>query len=139
MNTFYYRTLSILVMSGVLVTGTAFAQQEVGNQDWRGGPPSVEQKLAHLSDALGLSNQQSVDMLIVLQQAAEGREDLHAQNMALMGPEICAQRLETEEAVLAILTAEQIERLEQIKEERENDASRKGRRGGGRGELDCSG
>ena len=77
-------------------------------------------------------------MLVILQRQAEQKADMHEQMVALMGPEICAQRAETEDAILAILNAEQTELFLQAKEERKLKAEQQNRSGRRRGELDCS-
>ncbi len=66
----------------------------------------------------------------------ETRQALHDRTMELMGAEICAQKAQSEEAILAILDAEQTELFLQMKEERQfraNDKTRtrKGRDGPG--------
>ena len=76
-------------------------------------------------------------MLVVLQQQTENRAALHEQKMALLGPEICAQRAEMEDAILTILTAEQTELFLQIKEDRQSNPDRKGHAGKRPGKLDC--
>jgi hypothetical protein len=69
-----------------------------------------------------------------LQEEGEQRAALHAQTMMLMGPEICAQRAENEEAILAILDANQTELFLQMKEQRQASQSRNAKR---MGELNC--
>ena len=91
-----------------------------------------------VSDALNLSDEQTVAMLVILQRQAEQKAALHEQVMVLMGPEICAQRAETEDAILALLDAEQTELFLQAKEERKLKAEQQNRSGKRRGELDCS-
>jgi hypothetical protein len=122
----------------LLASGTALAQNPDHDHDWKRPPPSPEAKLARLSEHLDLSNEQSSALLVVLQQNAEDRAALHDQTMAIMGPEICAQRADAEEAILAILTEEQALQLQQMKEEQrgkaiERDHSR------GQSRPDCSG
>ena len=142
MNTRLTRTLAILTLGGLLVAGSAAAQNQNQGQkdlrDWQKGPPSIEEKLAKISDALDLSDEQVVDMLLVLQEQERNREALHEQTMAMLGPEICAHRAEAEDAIANILTAEQLETFMQIREERQERAQNRDRRGKGRGDLDCS-
>ena len=138
MNTRLSKTITILAIVSLLSAGSAFAQkQNNGDRDWQKGPPTVEEKLARISAALGLDDAQSVAMLVVLQEQEQTRIRLHEETMALMGPEICADRAATESAILEILTAEQAELFLQMKEERKGKANdrRSGNRGGG---LDCS-
>jgi Spy/CpxP family protein refolding chaperone len=127
----------IVAIASLLSTGSAVAQHHKGDSDWQRSPQSTEEKLARISAALDLSDQQSLDMLAILQQRAESRAAIHEQKMELLGPEVCAQRAETEAAILAILTAEQTELFLQIKEDRQSNPDRKGHAGRRLGELDC--
>lgn len=138
MNTRLSKAISIAAVISLLAAGSVLAQEQKRDRDWQKGPPSVEEKLARISDALNLSDEQSVAMLVILQRQAEQKADMHEQMMALMGPEICAQRAETEDAILAILNAEQTELFLQAKEERKLKAEQQNRSGRRRGELDCS-
>ena len=138
MKTWPSKMVLILTIASLLSTGSAVAQDHKGDNDWQRRPPSTEEKLARISEALGLSDQQSLDMLVILQQQAENRATLHEEKMALLGPEICAQRAENEAAILAILSDEQVELYMQIKEDRQAEPGRKDRGGKKRGELDCS-
>jgi Spy/CpxP family protein refolding chaperone len=137
MNTRLSKTISVLAVASLLTAGSVVAQNHKDDNDWQKRPPSTEEKLARISTALGLSDEQSVQMLVVLQQQTENRAALHEQKMELLGPEICAQRAETEDAILAILTAEQTELFLQIKEDRQSNPDRKGHAGKRPGELDC--
>lgn len=136
MNTRLTKTASILAVVSLLAAGSAFAEKQHGGREWQKGPPSVEERLARISAALDLSYDQSQDMLAILQEQEENKAALHEQIMEMMGPEICAQKAQTEEAILGILTAEQTELYLQIREERQGKPQRKGR--GGNAELDCS-
>ncbi len=137
MNTRLKMTILISALLCLLASGSALAQKQRGEHDWRGGPPSIEQKLARISEALDLSNEQSVQMLVVLQEQEESRAALHEQSMQMLGPEICAQRLETQEAILAILTPEQTALFLAQAEQRRQKAANRGR-GKNRGGLDCT-
>ena len=138
MNTRLSRMISILAIISLLSAGSAFAQNQKGDRDdWQKGPPSVEQRLARISAALNLNSQQSLEMHTLLQEQAENRAAIHEQAMAMLGPEICAQRAEHEEAMLAILDPDQTELFMQIKQERQAKANRKGRGGKRMGELNC--
>jgi len=122
----------------LLASGSALAQNSDPDRDWKRPPPSPEAKLARLSEHLDLSNEQSSAVLVVLQQNAEDRAALHDETMAIMGPEICAQRAEAEDAILAILTEEQALQLQQMKEEHRSKTNERGHnRGSSR--PDCSG
>jgi Spy/CpxP family protein refolding chaperone len=131
-------TLFVLALTGFLTTGSALAGNHDGDRGWHKGPHGAERMLAYLSNELNLSDEQSAEMLAILQQAEESRQVLHEKTMALMGPEICAQKAETEEAMLAILDANQAESFLQLQTEREERAQdRTGKRKGPIG-PDCS-
>lgn len=126
-----------LCVLGIMTAGTAVAQNDEGKRDWRQGPASVEDVLARMSDALNLSDQQSVDLLMVLQEHATQRAALHEESMAIIGPEICAQKTAAVEDILAILTPEQTEQFLEMKEARKAKAGERNRGRGPRG-PDCS-
>ena len=115
MNTRLSKTVSILAIASLLTAGSVLAQNRQSDNDWQKGPPTAEEKLARISAALNLSGDQSQEMLRVLQEQAEKGAALHEQTMMIMGPEICAQRAENEEAILAILDADQTELFLQMK------------------------
>ena len=138
MNTRLSKTVSILAIASLLTAGSVLAQNRQSDNDWQKGPPTAEEKLARISAALNLSGDQSQEMLRVLQEQAEKGAALHEQTMMIMGPEICAQRAENEEAILAILDADQTELFLQMKEQRRADAANTRNRNAKRmGELDC--
>jgi len=131
--------VSILAAASLLVAGNAFAQQQhKGGRDWHHGPPSVEEKLARISDALDLTDQQSTEMLAILQEQESNREVLHQRTMEIMGAEICAQKAQAEEAILAILDADQAELFLQLKEERQLRANHPAHSRKGLDGPDCS-
>jgi len=133
--------VAVLTVAGLLLSGNAFAEKNRVNQNLMGepgGPPSAEEKLARMSDALGLDDKQAVELLLVLQDKEEKHQALHEQTQMLMGPEICALMFETEEEILAILTPEQTAQFMQMKEERRARAESRGRKGRGMGPPDCS-
>ena len=136
MKTRLAKTVSILAVVSLLAAGSAFAEKQYGGRDWQKGPPSVEERLARISAALDLRDEQSLEMLAILQEQEEKKAALHEQTMELMGPEICAQQAETEAAILDILNAEQTELWLQHREVRQNKSRRKNR--GGHAGLDCS-
>ena len=138
MNTRLSKMVSILAIASLLTAGSVLAQNRQSDNDWQKGPPTAEEKLARISAALNLSGDQSQEMLRVLQEQGEKGAALHEQTMMLMGPEICAQRAENEEAILAILDADQTELFLQMKEQRRADAANTRNRNAKRmGELDC--
>jgi len=134
MNTRLSKMVSILAIASLLTAGSVLAQNRQSDNDWQKGPPTAEEKLARISAALNLSGDQSQEMLRVLQEQGEKGAALHEQTMMLMGPEICAQRAENEEAILAILDANQTELFLQMKEQRQASQSRNAKR---MGELNC--
>jgi len=139
MNTRLSKTVSIFAIVSLLTAGSVLAQNQKGDrEDWQNGPPTAEEKLARISAVLNLSGDQSQEMLRLLQEQEEKSVALHEQTMMLMGPEICAQRAENEEAMLAILDAEQTELFLQIKEQRQANATNsRSRHGKRKGELNC--
>lgn len=140
MKAFLKPIVSVLAVASLLAAGGAFAQQQQpGGRDWHKGPPSVEEKLARLSDALDLSDQQSADMLAVLQELENQKIALRQRTMEIMGAEICAQRARGEEAILAILDAEQAELFLQMQLERQIRASSRTRSRQDHDAPDCSG
>ena len=138
MNTRLSKMVSILAIASLLTTGSVIAQNLQSDNDWQKGPPSVEEKLARISAALHLDSQQSLEMHALLQEQADNGAAIHEQAMAMLGPEICAQRAEHEEAMLAILDREQTELFLQMKEQRQANATRLQSRNAKRlGELNC--
>lgn len=143
MNTRFSKTVAFVATLCLLGAGSALAQNQGGpkggpnhDRDWQKGPPSVEEKLARVSAALDLSDEQALQMLEILQANEQQRTALREQTMALMGDEICAQRSAHEQAVLDILTAEQVEIYTEIKAQREERMLNRGKRRGGGG-LEC--
>jgi len=139
MNTGLSKIVSILAVISLLTAGSVLAQNQKGDREgWQNSSPTAEEKLARISTALNLSGAQSQEMLPILQDQGEKRAALHEQTMMLMGPEICVQRAENEEAMLAILDAEQTELFLQIKEQRQaNAANSRSRNAKRMGELNC--
>ena len=139
MKTRLFTITSILVMASLLLTGNALAQKQHGNRDSFGGPPSAAEKLARISENLNLSDQQEIDMLVVLQDKEAQREQLREQTDALMRPEICGLMIETEKDILAILDEDQAGQFMQMKDERRNRDNDRNRHRGRMGPPDCSG
>jgi len=138
MITLIKTTVSVLTIAGLLTAANAFAGHPMGDRDWQNGPPRVEEKLARISWSLGLSDEQSAEMLLILQEQEKNRAVLHEQTMAIMGAEICAQRTHTEEAMLSILDSEQKALFLQMKEERLAQRENRKHSRIGRDELDCT-
>jgi len=132
-------TIVLLALAGLIASGNATAQNPPPDRDrdWHKGPPRVEERLARISAALDLSDEQSAQMLGILQEQEQKRAALQEQTMALLGPEICAQRAEAEEAVLSILDEEQADRYFELKQQREERAGQRERRRERKGGLDC--
>ena len=123
-----------LTLAALFAAGAALAQAERPDREWHHGPPGAVQQLAHLEQALDLTDDQSLQLLEVLQAAEAEREALHTRAMESFQPEVCALRERTQAEIMAILTPEQAATLEQLKQERA------GRREGGRRsapKLDC--
>jgi len=101
----------------ILTTGAALAGPPGDDGPWRMGPPDAEQRLARLSQELGLDREQSRQMLELLQAAEADHEALRARFFEQAGPEICAIRQTTEAEILALLTPEQAELYQLLREE----------------------
>ena len=100
------------------------------------GRPDAEMRVAHMSSALGLSDEQSVQLLELFQSVDEERSAMHEQTMELMKPQICELQLATRTAVNEILNDEQRVQLEEMKASRESDKGH--HRSRGMHDLDCS-
>lgn len=132
--------ITLTLAAGLLLSAAAMAGQprHQGNPGLFGGPPGTAEKLARLSEALGLSDAQEVEMLEVLQSNEAQRQELHERTMDLMGEEICQSRADREAAILAVLDEEQTTLFLEQREKRQAGGPGKGK--GRRGEpgLDCS-
>lgn len=94
----------------LLCTSTA---QAGGRDDHRGRHgPDLEKRVAHMAVELDLSDEQSEQLLTVLQASLAEREALQEKIDAQFKPELCALHLATREQVRAILTEEQAAELE---------------------------
>ena len=100
------------------------------------GRPDAEMRVAHMSSALGLSDEQSAQLLELFQSVDEERRALHAQTMEQMKPQICELQLATRAKLEVILDEEQLAQLEEMKASRESDNDR--RKWRGMHDLDCS-
>lgn len=123
MHTRLAKTITIVAIVSLLSTGSALAQMHKGHRDWAKGPPTAEEKLARISDALDLDSKQSAAMLVVLQQQEESMAAVHERIKQQMGPEMCAQKAASEKAILEILTDTQTERYLQMREDRKESRS----------------
>jgi hypothetical protein len=134
-------TIILTLAIGLMLSAATMAGQSShqGNPGLFGGPPSTAEKLARLSEALGLTAAQEVEMLEVLQANEDRRQELHQQMMDLMGAEICQSRADGEAAILAVLDEEQAELFLAKREERQARGPGKGKGRRGDPGLDCSG
>lgn len=137
MNTRISTPIIILAVASLLLAGSAFAQKSGGKgmRDGRGGPPSTEERLARIAERLDLSDEQSRQMLALMQDHEQERKVLMDAHMEEIAPDICKMREDHESDVLAILDDVQAEQFLESKEKFGNRA--KGRRGGNGG-IDCS-
>lgn len=141
MNTRITIPVTILAISCLLAAGSTFAQSEdgKGKRNGRGGPPSVEERLARISERLDLSDEQAVEMLQLMQIQNRERKAFRDANMEEMAPEICAMQDDHEAAILEILDDEQEVEFIEMKDKFKNRAKgRRGGRGDGPGRIDCS-
>lgn len=134
-------TLSLLAVTAasLLVATSATARQEGGHRGDREGhrgPPDAETRVAKMTKMLDLSDEQSAQLLVIMQEQDIERQALHNQMMDLMRPELCDQKLRSEAEVATILTDEQLVMLEEKKAAREEKGGKRGHRG--MGDLDCS-
>ena len=130
---------AILSLTALVCAASAMAEPPHGQGpggEWHHGPPGPEQQLSRLDQALDLSDEQSAELLAVLQAADAEREALHERVMAEFRPELCALMQDTDADILAVLTPEQAATWQQIKDERRQH--KEGGRGHRFGDLDCA-
>jgi Spy/CpxP family protein refolding chaperone len=139
MNNRFFIYPTILALTTLMFAASAMAEPPRGKGtggEWRHGPPGAEQQLARLDRALELNDEQSAELLVVLQAADAERRALHERVMAQYRPEVCALMLETDADIIAVLTPEQAEAFLLMKEERRHQ-----RKDGGWGrhmaDFDC--
>jgi len=150
MTTRFSKSVLALLAASLLIAGPALAGNGNGDgtgngggkaagngggvdTEWNGGPAN---KMARLSEMLGLSDEQEDAILNHFRDQEARREEMRAQIWAMFGPEICAQREANQgsfEALLAtILDAEQLMLHEEMKANREaKRANRQNKRGNG--------
>jgi len=130
----------VLTLAFLLVSGAAVAAPPGDGPRWRDGarhgPPGAEQQLARLDEALNLSDEQSAELLALLQSADAERQALHEQILEQYRPQFCDLKNETETAILSVLTTEQAETFAALKAERQDCAAGRGWGPGGP-MLDC--
>ena len=96
MNTGISKTIAIVAVVGLLTAASAHAQRKDGGRDWPHNPPSAEEQLLRISNALNLDSEQSVQLLVVLQEQAEDRAALRQQVVDLIGTRKSSRRLATQ-------------------------------------------
>ena len=118
------------------VVADPYGQNENGPGGFRhGGPPSAERQLAWLHQELDLTEEQSLELLPLLQARQATQEELRARILEEMRPEMCALKQATDADVLGVLTPEQAERFLQLQDQRRGTNG--DRRGRGPGPLNC--
>jgi Spy/CpxP family protein refolding chaperone len=108
---------ALLAMAALLTTGSALAGPPDRDDSWRMGPPSAEQRLARMSQELGLDHEQARQMLELLQAAEAEHDAIRARFFEQAGPEICAVRQNTEAEIMALLTPEQAAQYQLLRED----------------------
>ena len=93
MNTFLKNAVLVLTASGLLAAGSALADKQQGGRDWKQSRPSVEDVLARMSESLDLSDEQSVELLVILQQHAAEKKALHEQSWPCWAPRSAPREL----------------------------------------------
>lgn len=119
-----------VVLTALLTAGAAVAGHPKSGEGPHYGRHSAEAHLARLADSLDLNDEQSAELLIVLQASEEERRALHRQIMQQIRPEVCAQREATHAEILSILTPQQAEEFQAMIAEHEQRTFGRGRRGG---------
>jgi Spy/CpxP family protein refolding chaperone len=144
MNTLSIKTLFIITAATLMFAASAAAQNGQGNggNQARGhdrgahhGPADAETRVAHMTRMLDLSDEQSAELLEVMQAVDRERMALHEQAYQDMEPEICALQLNVAAEIRTILSEDQMAILEARRNEREKDRLGKSWRGM---PLDCS-
>lgn len=127
------KPLAIIAVTAILFSSVLEAQQaNRPDRERRAGPPSAEQQLARLSEALNLRDEQAIRLLEVLHSSRADQEALHERMMQDYGAEICAQRERTQEQILAVLDPGQAALFEQHRARLEDRSL------GGQRRLDCT-
>ena len=142
MNTRLLTTITLLLVTALIMSGLVFAQNQQSRKNFFGGPPSAEEKVARMTEALGLDDAQRLEMYEVLLESEANRKQLHEQAQITIGPEICASIADTEAAILDVLDQEQqalfFEHKQQRQEQRRQRAEQRGGRGHRMALPDCS-
>lgn len=129
--------ITTLLTITLMVTLFAAVQLQAGPDRGRHhGRPDAEMRVAHMSRALGLSDQQSAELLELFQALDEERRALQEQTMEGMKPQFCELQSAMRAELGRILDEEQLAQLEEMKASRESDNDRWKSRG--MHDLDCS-
>lgn len=128
---------ALLAMAALLTAGSALAGPPDRDDSWRMGPPSAEQRLARMSQDLGLDREQARQMLELLQAADAEHEAIRARFFDEAGPEICAIRQATEAEIMALLTPEQAAQYQQLREDQLARREQQQHRNRSNMSLDC--
>jgi Spy/CpxP family protein refolding chaperone len=94
----------------LLATSAVHAQPDGKRHDRK--PPDIEKRIERLGEELGLSEEQSTELQIVMEAAAAERKALKDQYEEQMKPEMCALHEATMQQVREILTPEQAAEME---------------------------
>ena len=129
MDSISFKTLLIISAISLLLTGATAAQHDGGSRGKHHGPRDAETRVAHMTRALELSDEQSAELLEVLQAVDEEREALHQKALQQMEPEICALQLGVQAELERILNDDQLAALETRKSQHEQAGDEKGWRG----------
>ena len=142
MNTRLLTTITVLLVTALMMSGLVFAQNQQSRKNFFGGPPSAEEKVARMTEALGLDDAQRLEMYEVLLENEANRKQLREQAQIMLGPEICASIADAEAAVLDVLDEEQqalfLEHKRQRQEQLGQQAEGRAGRGHRMGPPDCS-
>lgn len=117
-------------LAGLLLSTAAIAGNPGHERGKMHGKFGAEHQLARMRRALDLSDEQSQELLVILQAAEEERRATFERVMEEAKPEICAQRDATHSAILDVLTVDQAEEFEEVLAERRDRFHQDGRRGG---------
>ncbi len=114
-----YLNSKSLILALLIVLLPASLLQAQNHQNWRNGPPDAETRVAHLTTALDLSDEQSADLLEFFQSMDQERRALREQMIQEMAPQICAHRADTEAELARILNQEQLALMEELRANRQ--------------------
>ncbi len=109
-------TATLVLSLGLLATVPAFAAPggEGGHGPGHGPRHSVEERVARLSEKLGLDDSQSARVLDIMTAAEAEREAMRAEHEAAIQADICALHTSVKSQMAEVLTAEQAAELEEV-------------------------